>query len=41
MQGFGAKVMWIEVNSDDEKFLQTQYRDAVRSPDYTNMSNEV
>jgi broad specificity phosphatase PhoE len=40
MQAHGAKVLWIEVNSEDEKYLQQQYLNAFNSPDYAGVSEE-
>jgi predicted kinase len=36
-----VKVLFLEVFSDDEKFLNTQYSGIRTSPDYTNVSNIV
>jgi hypothetical protein len=41
MQAIGAKVMFIEVNNDDEDFLATHYRATVEnSADYTGRDAE-
>jgi ribosome biogenesis SPOUT family RNA methylase Rps3 len=40
MQEIGAKVMFIEVNNEDERFLAKQYRSTVRySIDYAGLND--